>query len=133
MTTELPVIQSCDGCGACCMEQSSPPGYVAILARPDEDFADSPFSEDAERLRRMPMKIKATLLRYMHELLKSSRRGETWCIWLDPMTRKCAHYAWRPDICRDAVEIGDAGCRAWRDEYEIESAVLQDISRRGEV
>lgn len=32
------------------------------------------------------------------------------CIWLDPVTKLCKHYDYRPDVCRDAVLPGDAHC-----------------------
>ena len=28
----LPIVESCEGCGACCREQESPPGYVGYIA-----------------------------------------------------------------------------------------------------
>lgn len=35
------------------------------------------------------------------------------CIWLDPETRLCTQYAYRPDRCRD-FPVGDTGCAFWR-------------------
>jgi Fe-S-cluster containining protein len=112
----LPVIESCDGCGACCFEQASPPGYLYILVNPG-DYSGSEFAEDAERLKHLPTEARLALDKYRDDLLAGRSRGDGACIWLDPITRKCRHYEHRPSICRDELVRGDQGCRYWRKEY----------------
>ena len=127
---QLEVIESCDGCGACCMSMGLPPGYTHLLrclenvmVTPDE--ADESLflckhyhPEEFDRVNNLPEELK-------REILKRSEPGKPdWdgeiCVWLDMNTRKCKHYDIRPSVCRKAVEIGDDGCRSWRKEYADE-------------
>ena len=98
---ELPVIGSCDGCGACCQVVTSPPFYRVF----DES------GEDAwERLKRERPDL-------LTELLADSRARRaqggpfygTPCLWYDPQTRRCRHYDLRPHACR-AFERGSPDC-----------------------
>lgn len=118
-TASLPVIDTCDGCGACCMQQSSPPGYLMILAQPDADWTDGPFAEDAERIKSIPPDAIAALSEYGDKLMAGAFNdiGDVPCCWLDLETRQCRWYEHRPSVCRDELERGDAGCVAWREEY----------------
>ena len=104
---ELPVIASCDGCGACCTEMNSPPFMPARV-----DGSDL-------------LGISATA-RGSFEAGMARREEDGWpdgvpCFWLDPETRRCRHYDDRPDICRFALELGDESCRAWREQLNIQS------------
>ncbi|MBW3601064.1 MAG: YkgJ family cysteine cluster protein, partial [Planctomycetes bacterium] len=38
------------------------------------------------------------------------------CLWYDPHTRRCRHYAWRPQVCRD-YELGGRACLALRRQH----------------
>ncbi len=115
---ELPVIDSCDGCGACCLEQNSPPGYLYILLHRDECMS-GPFAEDVERVDLLPQQIIDGLREYGEQLLQTPPRGEQPCIWYDRQRRRCKHYEHRPSICRDALEPGDESCRAWRQQFLV--------------
>ena len=99
---QLPVIDSCDHCGACCL----------VVARPPfrHDFDDQ--GEDAwERLRSDRPDLFEALIDD-----ETSRRAEgrpsygTPCIWLDAETRRCLHYELRPHACREFA-VGDDDCR----------------------
>lgn len=116
---QLPVVTSCDHCGACCMQQSSPPGYLYVLAMTGEDYADSPFAEDAERIKTLPPEAMEVLLQYRQRLMAGAFQdiGEVPCCWLDVKTRRCRWYEHRPSVCREDLQVGDAGCLAWREEY----------------
>jgi uncharacterized protein len=102
--TPLPTINSCDGCGACCMEQCSPP-FV--------------FPRDPQ-LAALP----AEVLESYHAGLRQ-RDADGWpdavpCFWFDLESRQCIHYEHRPEICRTGVEIGDEACRSWRAHAKID-------------
>lgn len=112
---KLTVIENCNGCGACCREQESPPGYMAILLQRFEHDHDDP---DVIRARSLPLELKRELMEYADLLIagKPHPNGGV-CLWFDEDTHKCRHYGMRPSICRTGVEVGDAGCRKWRDVY----------------
>lgn len=114
---ELPVIESCEGCGACCLEQGSPPGYVLILM--DPSMAEDPglFAEDVERVQQLPAYLADGLLSYARDL--KPHQGDQPCLWYDRQRKRCKHYEHRPSICRDALQPGDESCRAWRQQYRV--------------
>ena len=114
-TASLPVIQSCDGCGACCREQESPPMYLFILSG---NFEVDENDEDTIRARALPDDLKRELLEYGERIRTGQPhpRGGI-CLWFDEITRKCRHYELRPSICREGVEVGDEACLSWRDQY----------------
>lgn len=100
----LPIIESCDGCGACCMEMNSPP----FIGRDDPEFQTLPKSIQDDYLKGM-----------------EKRDADGWpdgvpCFWLDLDTRKCKQYQNRPEICRNGLERNDDGCRHWRKEFRIQ-------------
>lgn len=110
----LPVIGSCEGCGACCREQYSPPGYVALLSGvgwPDE--------EDAARFAALPEEARRSLEEYLANRIRGGRHiDEPACIWLDLETKACRFYEHRPNICR-VLKLGGRPCRRWRKEYGV--------------
>lgn len=93
-------ILSCDGCGACCMQQGHPP-----------------YTHD--ELARVPAELKAPLDAYLGAL-ESDDTGRP-CLWLNLETRQCGHYDHRPQICRD-FEKGSAPCKVLRWRYRIDDA-----------
>lgn len=114
---KLPVIESCEGCGACCREQCSPPGYVMMLAHGTGGYPDP---EDIERFKNLPEEVMATIVEHLEKLRSGERgrNGDTPCIWFDKQKRQCRHYEHRPNICR-GLEVGSDGCRFWRQEYNV--------------
>lgn len=98
----LPVIESCDGCGACCLVVTSPP-FRRVF---DED------GEDAwERLKWDRPDLLAALL--ADEQARKTRGGPfygTPCTWFDTETGLCRHYEYRPGACRE-FEMGARDCR----------------------
>ena len=93
---ELSVVASCDGCGACCMSQGSPPGYVNIITD------RGPGSEaDVARVAAMPVVALAEIIEYMSD--RDARLG-TPCCWLEMETRSCRYYEHRPSFCRHGLE-----------------------------
>jgi Fe-S-cluster containining protein len=98
----LPVIESCDGCGACCLVVSRPPFYRVF---------DEAGEEAWERLKWDRPDLHA-------EFLADSRARRanggpyfgTPCIWYDPESRRCRHYDHRPRACREFA-IASVDCR----------------------
>ncbi|MFO0953464.1 MAG: YkgJ family cysteine cluster protein [Isosphaeraceae bacterium] len=99
--TGLEVVDSCDGCGACCRFVSLPP-YRREFDGDGEEFW--------ERLRRERPDLLAAILDE-----HSARRAEgaplygTPCLWYDPATAGCRHYDLRPRACRQ-FEVGSVDC-----------------------
>lgn len=118
----LPVVPesvSCDGCGACCMTQQSPPGYGLLFCQTWLDSQDEDAREEA-RVERAELHLPAELV---NELLTywapgSGPKDVGPCIWLDLATRRCRHYEYRPDICQE-FERGSLDCLNWREEFEM--------------
>jgi Fe-S-cluster containining protein len=102
------------------MEQCSPPGYILYAFPFDSLPTPEEVVEGGEYWRwlNMPEVVKAELMAY-YELL---RNGDVWarsvhpCLWLDPQTKRCRHYEWRPDVCRE-FPVGGPACFTWRKEY----------------
>jgi len=108
----LPIIDSCDGCGSCCLEQSSPPMYLAYLCWPDYMLKDAD-EDDLNRFRSLPESAMQSLREYREQ--DELPDGEV-CIWFDEETRGCKHYEHRPQICRE-FERGCEACHEWRNQY----------------
>ena len=109
----LPVIESCESCAACCMDQGSPPGYILLHRHGGQGWPDQ---EDVERFRHLPSKARVILKKHIDRLRsKDPPRGDEPCCWLDMAARKCRFYEHRPQICRD-FEMGSVACRTWRED-----------------
>ncbi len=97
----LPVIDSCDGCGACCLVVTRPPFYHVF-----EDFGE----EALERLRReRPDLMSALDADYQARQNDGGPFYGTPCLWFDAETRLCRHYEYRPLACH-MFEVGDIDC-----------------------
>ncbi|HEV3162449.1 MAG TPA: YkgJ family cysteine cluster protein [Isosphaeraceae bacterium] len=101
-TKTLPIIESCDGCGACCLVVTRPPFYRVF----DEG------GEDAwERLRWERPDLLAELL--ADDQKRRAAGGSfygTPCSWFDAETGRCRHYEYRPRACRE-FEVSSEDCR----------------------
>src|SRR5688572_15193336 len=93
----LPLVESCDGCGACCMQQGHPP-----------------HTDDEREL--LPQELLTPIVDYVSTLTESDVGRP--CQWLDLETRACLHYEHRPQICRD-FERGSAMCGLLRWRYRV--------------
>lgn len=118
----LPIL-NCDDCGACCLEQGSPPGYILLLGCRErgESTDDWPDQEDVTRLDELPAAARRLLIEHRRRLRHGDDQGEGPCVWFNQRTKKCRFHDHRPQICRD-LEIGGEGCQAWRAEYQIAEA-----------
>ena len=104
MSRNLPVIETCDGCGACCLTVSAPPFQI--------DYVRNELTE-----KQVPPELQKTLLPAWEVRLHVTDGP---CLWYDEQTQRCGHYDLRPDTCR-AFEINSPSCRAVREEYGIDS------------
>ena len=120
MESDLPIIDSCGDCGACCMEQQSPPGYAMLLSSPELMDDAEMFADDVARLRNLPAEAMKELRDYLKDLLGGRGRPDDFCIWLDRSTKQCRFHEHRPMICRD-MEVGGENCRGWRRSYQVDS------------
>lgn len=113
MTEPIDPPLSCDGCGVCCEEQGLPPEYAVpalLLHIPEALRNEIALHQEEER----------QAGRTRHE------RGLP-CIWYDAETKKCRHYEYRPDICRE-VPIGGSSCLFWRERRMVPRSILSDFT-----
>ncbi len=110
--SQLPIV-NCDDCGACCMDQSSPRWYFALLCNPQLGNEDDP---DWQRFKNLPKDALQSLLDHKEKVGKEGGKSKEPCCWLDLETKRCKWYEHRPDMCRD-FEVGCEGCHSWREEY----------------
>jgi Fe-S-cluster containining protein len=116
-TAPLPVLESCDDCGACCFEQGAPPDYVALRLNPQ--FAlDPSFADDVARLKALPADAARSLDRYLRAVETDGAPRNGICVWFDHDTRRCRHYEIRPSTCR-VFELNGPGCRIYRRRHGI--------------
>lgn len=116
----LPVVD-CEGCGACCLEMGSPPGFVLFYPPPGKTvYLGTLESEDGLLWQALPQPLKDELAAYYAQMRAGGedRDGEP-CLWFDEATRQCRHYEHRPRVCRD-FKVGCDGCLAWRSQYGID-------------
>jgi Fe-S-cluster containining protein len=98
---------SCDGCGLCCEGIGSP---VALFASRPGWEQNHPF-----RFPGMPDGLVQEVDDHFSGLFRGQEPQER-CLWFDPATRKCRHYEWRPQVCRD-YELAGETCLLRREEY----------------
>lgn len=106
---------SCEGCGDCCLELRSPPGYLDLMAGvADESWPE----EDRRRVEALPAAAREELERYARRIAERPEEGFHPCIWLDVESRRCRWYEHRPYICR-SFPAGCGPCLTWRREYGV--------------
>lgn len=99
---ELPLLTTCDDCGACCRHMIVPP-FVLSGGR----------NEAAEK--GVPPQLLAELWPHWQVRLLLP---ESPCLWFDAATARCRHYDLRPDACRN-FEINSPSCHASRAKWEV--------------
>ncbi|MBY0309403.1 MAG: YkgJ family cysteine cluster protein [Phycisphaerales bacterium] len=110
---------SCEECGLCCEGIGSP---VLLYASRGDALLEHPFR---------PPGLPAELIREIDDQFLGLNRGEepqAACLWYDRENRRCRHYAWRPQVCRDYELAGDA-CLARRADERAKST--SDRGARG--
>ncbi len=101
MASGLPVINSCDGCGVCCLVVTHPPFYSVF----------GEFGEEAwERLKRERRDLILEIV-VDHRACREEGRPlvGTPCLWYDQETRRCRNYDYRPLACRE-FDVGGEDC-----------------------
>jgi Fe-S-cluster containining protein len=102
MWSPLPIIESCEGCGACCRVVTLPP-FVRVVGGEGE--------EAWERLRWDRPDLRSEILDSdaARKAVGAPSFG-TPCLWYDAATGRCRHYEFRPKACR-SFEVGSIDCR----------------------
>jgi uncharacterized protein len=111
MPKALAVIESCEGCGACCRVVTSPP-FRRVF--------DEGGEEAWERLRNERPDLAEGLL--AAERVRRASGAPSYgtpCLWFDDATRRCRHYEYRPRACRE-FEVGSVDCRDARRRAGVE-------------
>lgn len=108
---------NCDNCGACCLSQTSPPGYTG------EELVLFATPEDEELFYAAPQEARDAIWTWQ-DRIDAIPNGEPLpadepCCWLDLETMRCRWYEWRPSVCRE-FDVGGKSCLAWRDRYSID-------------
>jgi Fe-S-cluster containining protein len=116
MRTMLPVLaggELCEGCGRCCDKIGLPPfevpnpdlGPMAVWAEKrlwsasDYTGAADRWLADTDTFLRMPAALRAAHARLVRGLTADPTGSP--CAWLDPDSKRCSHYEFRPAVCRD--------------------------------
>lgn len=107
----LAIIESCEGCGACCQVVTQPPFR--------RDF-DGVGEEAWERLARDHRALHAGLLADQDERRRAGGPFHgTPCLWYDAVGACCRHYELRPRACWEFAMGGD-DCRDARRRAGVE-------------
>lgn len=107
---ELPVVTNCEGCGVCCTSMRTPPHMVFYVNEEYEPIGED-CQDDYNRLMAAPEEARQVRLAKM----MGDAPDESPCSWLDPETKQCRWYEFRPDICRD-FDVGGESCLSARKE-----------------
>jgi uncharacterized protein len=119
MPIDLPIIESCDGCGACCMHMGSPPAFGIFFPRAGHEITlGARDREDYQIIKAMPSTLRDELHAYYHSGVDRGAENLP-CLWLDLDTKKCRHYEHRPTICRN-FEMSSEHCHGHRQTRGIE-------------
>ncbi len=92
--------ESCDGCGLCCEGTGSP---VLLYQSLPHHQGPHPHRPDG---------LPQPLIDEIDEHFLGLARGQEpidECLWYDAESRRCRHYEWRPQICRD-FELAGTAC-----------------------
>jgi uncharacterized protein len=96
-----PVIESCDGCGACCLVVTSPPFRRTLDGGGEDAWV------------RLRWEHPALLVELVEAQEARKAAGEpsygTPCLWFDAATGRCRHYEVRPRACREFA-VGGVDC-----------------------
>ncbi|MBM82889.1 MAG: zinc/iron-chelating domain-containing protein [Planctomycetaceae bacterium] len=98
---------SCDDCGLCCEGIGSP---VLLYASRGDDSEPHPYRPDD-----LPAELLDEINFHFSGLARGQEPQER-CLWYDTDSRRCRHYQWRPQVCRDYALGGDA-CLLERENY----------------
>jgi Fe-S-cluster containining protein len=92
--------ESCEGCGLCCEGIGSP--VVLYQSRPGWE------SRHPYRPEGLPAHLVEEIDSHFAGVFRGHEPQDV-CFWYDPKSRRCKHYDWRPQVCRD-YERGSREC-----------------------
>ncbi len=120
----LPILSSCDDCGACCLVVTEPP-FRRVF--------DGDGEEAWNTLKRAHPALVAEILTHQAARREAGvpSHGSP-CLWYDPATRKCRHHPLRPQACR-AFTIASPDCLDARRRAGIEASFLAAVVTLDEV
>lgn len=140
----------CEKCGDCCMHMGHPP-FLAIGKERGGRTVDG-WLIDFDHSPEMPEKLIKQIRDYIVSLSRGGEdRGaaELPCFWLDLKTKRCKHYEFRPEVCRDYFcgysheelmrrimpqepekIVKDIGCYVPLFQKQIVKIVLERMTRR---
>lgn len=98
---QLPLVpESCEGCGRCCEGIGSP---VMLYRSDSRSHGKHPY-----RPENLPLSLIEEIDEHFGGLLRGQEPQQQ-CLWFDEVSRRCRHYQWRPQICRD-YELAGSAC-----------------------
>ena len=110
MANSLPIVDSCDGCGACCRVVTLPPFRRVFDGEGEEAW---------ERLRwDRPDLLAAILAEERTRKATGLASFGSPCLWLDDNRLRCLHHDLRPKACRE-FDVGGIDCLGARRRAEI--------------
>lgn len=98
----LPLLSSCDGCGACCRHMIAPP-FLMSGGRNEAREKGVPQSLIDQFWPRWTLRLQLP---------------ESACVWYDEAAAQCRHYELRPDACR-AFDINSGPCQESRRKWGV--------------
>jgi len=132
----LPVINSCNSCGACCEEMGGTP-VAWYLGKPEREVAVRMALAVKEGLELKQQQfdcgnlegIPSWLIEEMRHQAEEWKTKNTWptysdpCTWYDPISKRCKNYDYRPLLCR-AFELGSSACRRVRRIAGVDPTII---------
>ncbi len=115
--TPLPILgpASCDDCGQCCQGIGSP--VVLYASRPGFEGVH-PF-----RPAELPVELAAEIDEHFAGLTRG-QEPQNACLWFDHATRRCRHYEFRPQVCKD-YELGGRACLSLRKLHGLRTSEVR--------
>jgi uncharacterized protein len=111
----LPVVDSCDGCGACCRHLGYPSYLLGSYLLGDRQYYP-PEPAWVRLPKYLKLEVLETIFR-LNRLRDQMGYFEQPCIWLTP-EGTCKHYRHQPEVCRE-FEVGGEDCLRMRREHGI--------------
>ena len=86
---------------------------MALYATRPELEARHPFRPEG-----LPLELIREIDEHFLGLCRGQEPQER-CLWFDTVARRCRHYVWRPQVCRE-YELGGPACLALRREHRAQ-------------
>lgn len=102
MTSRIALPVSCAGCGKCCETQA---GLPVVYYRV--------FGTIAELPAHLQLEIQEIYVRWYGTGSWKGPADQSPCVWYDAEAKRCKHYEYRPDVCRE-FEVGGEACLRYK-------------------